>query len=382
MKGQMHAGRRNITLRKGLTVVQFVLAIGLTASTVILWNQLDYMRDAKLGFDKENILLITPDEMIGPQYDALKHKLLQLPGVQKVTTAPFPGWTHVFLNSSKPEGAEDQYLMTYQVDYDFLETLNIPLAEGRNFDKNRPSDQEGAVLINESLALELGWAERLGRTRQGGVQCRVIGVVKDFHNATTKRRIDPIMIGLKQPSRLPSFGKVIVKMRGDDVSATLKRIEQTWRTFSPDHPFMYRFLDGEVDQFYKRDIRLGQLLNGFSFLTVIVACLGLIGLTAYLAEQRTREIGIRKVLGEGVFGIIYLFCKEYVLLVGIACALSAPTTYVIMQRWQDTFAYQVDIGWQPLTLVGLGTLVITLITVSYQFMTAAVANPVQSLHHE
>ena len=151
---------------------------------------------------------------------------------------------------------------------------------------------------------------------------------------------------------------------------------------APRRYFVYRFLDAEIDQFYKKDIRLGQLLNGFSLLAVIVACLGLIGLTAYIAEQRTREIGIRKVLGAGVFGIIYLFCKEYVLLVGIAFAVSAPMTYVIMQRWQDTFAYQVEIGWQPLAFVGIGGLIVALTTVSYQFTRAALASPVQSLRHE
>jgi putative ABC transport system permease protein len=397
LKGRMPVDRRGTLLRKGLITAQFIVSIGLAACTLVLWNQLDYVRSSNLGFDTDNIVLIEPNEAVRPQYAALKGELLRLPGVAGVTTAPFPGWTHVVITTSQPEGyqrgADEQLpdFPTYEVDSEFLPTLGIELVTGRNLDANRPGDLEGSVLINETLARELGWENPLGKeisqpTRQNGkwvwISAQVVGVVSDFHNATMKLAVNPVVIRLHSPDNIDPFGKIIVKLTGENVSRTLADIERTWGAFSPDHPFVYTFLDAQVDQFYEDDIRLGNLLSVFAVLAILIACLGLFGLAAYMAEQRTKEIGIRKILGATVPGVVSLLSKDFLKLVIIAFIISVPVAWYLMNRWLEEFTYRIGIGPGIFLLAGALAVLIALATVSYQAVKAALADPVKSLRYE
>jgi putative ABC transport system permease protein len=197
-----------------------------------------------------------------------------------------------------------------------------------------------------------------------------------------KREIDPLIIRLRPRSDIDRWGRIILKLKASDIPASLSQVERVWGKFSPDQPFVYSFLNTEINQFYRIDIQLGRILNGFSLLAILIACLGLFGLASFMAEQRTKEIGIRKVLGASVPGLIRLLCKDYLLLVEIAFIFAAPVSYIIMNRWLNEFAYRVDVSWEALLFVGAGALLVALVTVSYQSVKAALANPVQSLRYE
>lgn len=398
LKGKSGAGRQTAWVRKGLVVAQFAASIGLVASTLVLWNQLNYVRNKQLGFDKEHVVLLTPTEEMKDQYAALKHALLELPEVAGVTTAPMPGHTHVMIISHRAEGYDHEatgnaWIATFDVDYDFLDLLKIKLLAGRDFDPALSTDLDDAVLVNEAAVRNFGWGsprEALGKwvkKPQGRgedlrwVTYRVVGVVEDFQSWTMKENLRPIFIYLTT-DEVEKFGKVLVKIQPSDISSTLARLEAVWATFAPNRAFDYAFLDQEVDQFYRADIRQGRLLSVFAALSVLVACLGLFGLAAFMAEQRTKEIGIRKVLGASVPSIIKLLCGDYLILVGVAFTVATPITYAIMQRWLSQFAYSAGIGWEMMILVGVGALLVALATVSYQSIKAALADPVKALRYE
>ena len=398
LKGKASAGRRAAWLRKGLVVAQFAVSIGLVAGTVVLWNQLDYVRHRALGFDEERVVVIRTSEAIEGRYAALKRSLLTLSDVQGVTTAPMPGHIGMMIMSHRVEGFDHEeegipWIASFEVDEDFLDVLDIELAAGRNLDPARGTDVQGAVLVNETAVRDFGWGspERaLGkvvrRPRGKGKTLRlepyrVVGVVADFQSWTAKRTLDPIIIYLTND--VGAFNdKVLVKLRPGDVPGALARLEDVWTRFAPDDPFQYAFMDEEVDAFYREETRLGRLLNVLAFLAIGIACLGLFGLAAFAAEQRTKEIGIRKVLGASVPGLVGLLCRDYLALVGFAFLIAAPLVYVIMRQWLDRFAYAVDVGLSTLLLVGLGALGVALLTVSYQAVKATLADPVEALRYE
>jgi len=338
--------------------------------------------------------VIAPTEEVKGQYAAFKQELLALPDVVGVTTAPMPGHTHVTLASHRVEGHDSEtgdvlWVARFNVDEDFLDVLGMELAAGRNFDPALGADRDGAVLVTESMVRHFGWEEPLGKWIQqprmeGGVmqpnERRVVGVVKDFQTWTLKWERKPIFI--YPTETVGRFGNVLVKIRPGDVPGTLARLEGVWADFEPNRVFDFAFLDQEIDQFYRADVRFGRLLGVFSVLAVVISCLGLFGLAAFMAEQRTKEIGIRKVFGASVPAIIRLLCTDYLVLVSLAFCVAAPLTYLVMRRWLDGFVVSVGIGWQTLALVGIGALLVALLTVGYQSIRAALTNPVKALRYE
>ena len=397
LKGRASAGRGAAWLRKGLVVMQFAVSIGLVAATAVLWHQLDYVRNRSLGFDKERVVVITPTEAVEGRYAAFKRSLLALPDVQGVTTAPMPGHIGMMIMSHRVEGFDHEekgipWIASFEVDEDFLDVLEIELIAGRNLDPARGTDVRGAVLVNETAVRDFGWGSPEGalgkvvRRPHGKGESlrlepyRVVGVVGDFQSWTAKRSLDPIIIYLTEDVSM--FGKVLVKLRPGGVPGALARLEDVWTRFAPDDPFQYAFIDEEIDAFYRAETRLGRLLSGFSLLVVGIACLGLFGLAAFSAEQRTKEIGIRKVMGASVPGLVGLLCRDYLMLVGLAFLIAAPVVYVAMRRWLEGFAYAVDVGLGTLLLVGFSALLIALLTVSYQAVKAALADPVKALRYE
>jgi len=398
LKRKTGSSKSSAIIRKSLLIVQFSLSMGLAASTVVLWNQLSYMRGQNLGFDKENIVLVTPTDEIKGQYETFKSELLALPDVVGVTTAPLPGHDFVLISTHRVEDNDHETdglskVETFDVDYDFVDLMDIDVLAGRNFAPTLRGDENGSILINEAAVRFFGWGspeKALGKWVKRRVKrdgrweehtFHVVGVLEDFQSWTMRTALSPIFIYLAK-DEVKWWGNVIVKINPSDIPFTLSNLEEVWAEFAPDRVFEYSFLEQEIDLFYREDIRQGKLLGMFSFLSVIIASLGLFGLAAFMIAQRTKEIGIRKVLGANVRDVLGMLCKEYVVLVASAFVISSPLTYMIMQRWLSQFAYSVGIGWGTLVLVGIGALALCLITVSYQSARAALADPVHTLKHE
>ena len=257
----------------------------------------------------------------------------------------------------------------------------MDLAAGRNLSEAFPSDAEEAFLINEALAQQLGWDDPIGRRLQVGGDWRkgaIVGVVKDFNFRSLHEAVDP-MVMFFVPDNLLVFS---VRIRSEHAGPTLDHLRATWQQFAPDRPFVYSFLDESFARQYEADEQFGEVFSYFALLAVVIACLGLFGLASFTAEQRTKEIGIRKVLGASVAGIVLLLSKDFARLVGIALVLAAPLAYLAMTRWLENFAYRIEISWRIFLIAGSLALATAVLTVSYQAIRAALADPVKALRYE
>lgn len=270
------------------------------------------------------------------------------------------------------------------VGYEFIDVLDIDVVAGRNFSRSFASDTNGTVLLNERAVEALGLEQPVGQRlqfRTGTFQIHVVGVVKDFHFKSLHHQIEPMVLFLI-PRNSAGGLWALAKIRGERVRETMAFMERTWLEVNPGYPFEFQFLDEAYDQSYRAEDKFSQVLGYFTGVALLIACLGLFGLVAFTAEQRTKEIGIRKVLGASVGTIIALIAKDFIKLVGAAFVLAMPAAYLLMQRWLDTFAYRVEISARIFLLAGLAALGIALLTVSYQSVRAALADPVQSLRYE
>ena len=275
-------------------------------------------------------------------------------------------------------------MQEWGVDYDYINTLGMRLIAGRNFSKDFGTDSS-AVILNETTAKSLGYDDPLGKSVYSIYNPKtnetrkytIIGVVKDFHFESLKRDIGKLGLFLRRSTGLASF-----KINAANASQIIKTAEQKWKVLSPQMPFNYKFLDAEFNHVYDAEQRVGRIALSFAVLAIAIACLGLFGLAAYIAEQRTKEIGIRKVLGASVADIISMLSKDFVKLVLIAAILAFPVAWFAMSKWLQEFAYRIDIGWWVFIMAGLAAIVIALVTISFQAIKAAMANPVKSLRSE
>ena len=383
LKGTIRTGTRSALFRSVLVVTQFALSIVLIIGTGVIYTQLDYIRNKKLGFDKEHLIYIVMRGNIGQSYDALKSELTQNPNILGVTAASgLPTYIGSSTSGFDWEGKnpDDDILMHYnEVDFDYFETLKMEMAEGRSFSRAFPSDTVSAVIVNEEAVRVMGVESPLEtRFEAGGEEVNIVGVVKDFHFKPIDTKIEPIVIALDPDDTNFMF----IRVHPTGLSATLAYLEETWKTVIPDYPFEYNFLDEAYDRIYRAEENLGSLVNYFSVLAIFIACLGLFGLASFTAEQRSREIGIRKVLGASVPGLTVSMCREFIKLVVIANVLAWPIAYYALQNWLEGFAYRTDIDWGLFVLTGVLALVIATFTVSYQAVKAARANPVEVLRYE
>ncbi len=388
LKGQGQAGLKSSRLRSGLVVFQFVISIALMIGTAMVYRQVDFVQNKHLGFEKEHVIVLERFDALGPQQDAFKEQLLQHPNVVAVAGAnTLPGRT--FGDTSFfPEGAPPDQLRNIRLlftDFDLFETLNLELVDGRFFSRDFSTDST-AIILNEAAVKEFGLTveeavgKRLVSPGFGEDEAQfisIIGVMKDFHFQSLHDAIRPLGVFIGRT--LPYLA---VRVRPDDIPGTLARLETAWQAFAPDQPFTYSFLDSDVDALYQADQRQGSLFGIFALWAIVIACLGLFGLAAFTAEQRTKEIGVRKVLGATVPGIIVLLSKEFTKLVGIAFVVAAPLAYLFIDRWLQDFAFRVDISWWIFLMAGLAALVIAWLTVSYQSIRAALTNPVDALRYE
>ena len=387
-RSQFKAGRGHRFFRNGLVTFQFVISIALIVCTLVVFNQMSYVIKYDLGFDKEQVLTMSYRGQLSTQREVFKSRVLEIPAVLNATnsnTVPGIGSNETFFafegfNQEKPK----VYPYT-EADEDYLDTLGIELAQGRFFSKEFPGDNK-SIVINEMLAREVGWAEPLGKIvrmtdiideKLVEVPHTVIGVIKDFHFESLRSEIRGFLIMLS-----PNRGRLSVKVRPENVSGTIRSIEKVWSEMSPAYPFDYSFLDERFDIAYRTEQRMGKIFLAFALITIFVACLGLFGLASFTAEQRTKEIGIRKVLGATVPSVILLLSRQFTKWVLLANVIAWPVAFFAMRSWLQNFAYRIDIGIWIFILSGIMALGIALLSVSAKALKAANANPVKSLRYE
>lgn len=383
LKNILAVSKSGAWIRRGLVVFQFAISVALIAGTFIVHNQLGFVLKRQLGFDKEQILVVKRASALGQQRETFKQKLLQNASViNAATSTTLPGKlygrsTYRALGSPM----ENTYAMhEMYVDEAFLPTLAITLTAGRNFSREFATDSS-AVILNEAAAELFGWADPLGQTlTQPGDslwRANVIGVVQDFHFESLHKKIQPLVILYR-----PFYQYLSIRVRPENIAATVQAVEKLWQEFIPQQSFEYSFLDQDFDGQYRAEQRTGKIFGIFAALAIFIACLGQFGLASFTIQKRTKEIGVRKVLGASVASIVGMLSKEFIKLVALGMLIASPLAYYMMNRWLQDFAYRIDIGVMTFILAGSLALVIALLTVSLQSVKAALANPADALRYE
>jgi putative ABC transport system permease protein len=385
LKSALKMSGHGAGFRQGLVVAQFAISIVLISGTMVVSDQLDYLRNKKLGFAKEHVLILPMRERtIRENYPALKGALLQRANILSVSgTAGFPGRVFGGYTMAAEGLAEADYppVTGYQVDSDISKTLGLELIAGAGFPSAWKPEQGYVYVINERALQALGWQseQAVGRWMDlNGRRGRVVGVVKDFHFASLHEEIGPLAMFIEPRE----FKHLLVKIGASDLPGTLDFMRAQWREFAPNSPFEFSFLDREFEALYRSEQRAGQLLNVFAALAIFIASLGLLGLASFTAEQRTKEIGVRKVLGASVANIVGLLSQDFLKLVLFAFALALPIAWLAMTHWLQNFAYRIDLSLWVFALAGSSALIIALLTVSTQAVKAALTNPVEALRYE
>ncbi|UII29782.1 ABC transporter permease [Fulvivirga ulvae] len=390
LKGKLSTKGGNAILRKSLVVLQFSISIFMLISTLVVFDQLRFLMNKDLGFNKEQVLRFEmPDDQMRAGYSGLRQKLLSNPDIINVassSSSPGNNVNKVIFNVETEEGQMNERGIDFFIaDFDFIEAMQMSVVEGRNFSRDILSDTSLAVLVNESMVDRMGWTEPLGKKfdipQRGGtvVTKQVIGVVKDYHQNSLYDEIEPLMIMYGDDSY---YG--YVKLKTSDIAKTVAEIEAIWQQNFVNKPFEYNFLDQDFASQYASDKRRGDIFTIFSSLTIAIACLGLLGLTAFTTERRTKEIGIRKVIGASVKSIVVLLSKEFVVLVLIATAIAFPVAWYFMDTWLQAFAYRIELINEVPTFVLSAAIALSIIilTMSYHTIRAATSNPVNALKDE
>ena len=383
-KGRLKSGAGSSRFRKILVVVQFSLSILLIIGTMVVAKQMNYMRNKRLGWDKEHLLFIPVRADIRNSYHVLKTELERDPKILGVTGAyQLPGFNYGNAGGADWDGKDpnqEVLIGINAVDFDFTETLKIEMAEGRRFSKEFTSDaSSNSFIVNEEVAKLMEKDSVVGeRFSFVGREGKIVGVMKNFHYQPLRNKIEPLVIHV-----YPEYiNYILIRIPPENISGSLKTIENIWNSAIPNYPFGYMFLDEAFDSMYRNEQTIGTLLKYFAILAVLVACLGLFGLASFTAEQRTKEIGIRKVLGANTSQITLLLCREFFLLVLLANLIAWPAAYLAMKNWLQSYAYKINLG-LSIFLVAMGlALLIAIISVSYQAIKASLANPVNSLRYE
>ncbi len=389
LKGYLASHASGARLRKALVIAQFAISIFLIIGTLTIYSQLDYIQKLDLGFEKEQILVIDfqNDEQVYRQYEAIKTEMLAHPAVVGVSfSLDTPGDNRLTNFGAQIElGNGEQreiYLTTYIIDHDFLQNYGMEIVAGRAFSREMATDATEAFIINEAAVVELGWRtpeQALGkRFRQYQRSGKIIGVVKDFNFASLHGRVEPLSMHI----RPDWFAYVSLRLQTDDLPKAIAELQRKWQALAPHLPFRYRFVDENLGSQYQAEQQFGQLFATFAGLAIFIACLGLLGLAIFMAQQRTKEIGIRKVLGASVTNVATLLSKDFVKLVLLANLIAWPMAWLAMNTWLQNFAYRIDVGWPAFAFAGGLALLIALVTVSTQAIKAALANPVEALRYE
>jgi ABC-type antimicrobial peptide transport system permease subunit len=382
LKGSLSTKFKGAYLRKVLVISQFAIAIILFICTGIVSNQMSYIKNKDLGFNKEHVLYLPiRSKDTREKINLLKTELSKNSDIVNVAA------TSGLFGASGSEGTETvagtngQVRMMMRrsfVDYDYLKTMQMDIVKGRNFSLSHSSDSTSAVIINEAAARKFGWANPVGKQFEGTPNKTVIGVVKDFNFFSLHSKIGPLIMSINPDQ----FYYLMIRVKPENLPATISFINKTWAGVVPDKPFDYSFLDQHFNEIYKNDERTGQMFGFFSTLAILIACLGLFGLAAYTGEQRIKEIGVRKVLGASVTNIVFLISKDFIKLVIISGIIAVPISYFAMNSWLQDFAYRVKIGPVIFILAISLAFLIAFITISSQALKAATSNPVKAIKYE
>ncbi|HEV8083582.1 MAG TPA: ABC transporter permease [Chitinophagaceae bacterium] len=387
LKGKLTANHKSFGLRSSLVVFQFFISVALIIATIVVYQQMKYMQNKDLGYNKEQLLTIPNSYALGKNEQAYKQQLLQNTEIENATMSWYKPADGNYNNAlAYPQGNDNNVVngVDYHVDENYIPTLGMHIVSGRNFSKDFPTDSS-AIILNETAAKALGWnnATAIDKTviRQNSDKGRnfpfhVIGVVKNFNFKSLHEAISPLYMSLQPESGL------IFKIKTTDVASLLATMKKQWDGYNTGEPFTYTFMDDLFNKTYSAEQKTGTILNIFSVLIIFVACLGLFGLATYTSEQRTKEIGIRKVLGASVMQVTQMLSTEFLKLVLIASLIAFPAAWWAMHKWLQSFAYRINISWWVFIIAGITALIIALITVSFQAIKAAVANPVKSLRTE
>jgi putative ABC transport system permease protein len=384
LKGRFSTGTKGLVLRKSLVVFQFTTSIILIAGTIIVYRQLNYMRSQSLGFSKEQTVVINTNS--DKNKDVFNQSLSSIPGVISSTFSshvPGGGSNSAYSKMENKKGeVQKSNLDLYFVDFNYINQYDLKLAAGRSFSKDFPTDSTQAMIINEAASKVLGYntpQEAIGRKfDQWGRKGQIIGVLKDFHYKSLQQNMSPLVMRY-EPWALRMIS---IKVSATNLPATIKAIGDKWSQAIPNRPFDYYFLDEFFDRQYRAEDHFGNLFFNFAVLAIFISCLGLLGLSSYSTIQRTKEIGIRKVLGAKVTGIVNLLSIEFIKLVLIALVIAAPIAWFVMNKWLQDFAYRIGVSWWVFLIAGVMAIFIAVFTISFQAIRAAMANPVKSLRTE
>lgn len=384
LKGKVRQGAKGGWIRSSLVVFQFAISVFLIVCTIVIYKQLKLVQEKNLGFDKENILIIDNTRTLGDAKQAFKKRLQTLSSVKEVSISNFVP-PHVYSNSVYfPNGVQEEGILFFQIyaDQDYLKTLGMDMHLGRYFSEDFPSDSS-AVVINKKGMEALGWSTYEGNkiaepNREGGMEFyEVVGIIDDFNFSSLKTEIEPLIIFLADWGNL-----MPVKLGTGNLNEKIKDVETVWNEMAPGEPFDYSFLDENFESLFRAEQRLGEIFMLFTSLAIFIACLGLFGLATFIAEQRSKEIGIRKALGASIPGVMVLLSKEFTKLVFISIIIAVPAVIFLMNWWLEHFAYKTEIGVMVFVIGGFGALMISILTVSYQSFRAAIANPTEALRYE
>ncbi|MFT4203128.1 MAG: ABC transporter permease [Chitinophagaceae bacterium] len=392
LKGSIAKGFKNSWLRSSLVVFQFCISIILMVSTIVIYNQLHFIQNKKIGYDRNQVLTLHNTDYLGKEINTFRNELLHITGVENATVSQnLPtsssysrnGW----FRNAMLDATQVILINDFLIDENYIPTLGMQMAQGRNFSKDFPSDSS-AIILNETAVKMLGFKKPLeatmyqprndeGTDKIKGVPFHVVGVVKDFNFSSMREVVGPAILHLGN-----SPGSISVRIDTKNISPAINSIQNKWSSMVPTQPFNYTFMDTDFANIYHAEQQTGKLFVAFAALAIFVACLGLYGLVTFAAEQRTKEIGVRKVLGASVGSIVTLLSKEFAKLIVIAMLIAFPVAWWAMHRWLQTFAYRTSLQWYIFLSAGVLAIVIALVTISYQAVKAARANPVKSLRTE
>lgn len=389
LKGRLASGG-NAALRKALVIGQFAVSLVMIISTIVVYEQLNYLNTKDLGFNKDQVLRIPLNGSAAMnKYSVLRTSLLQNPNIESVASGwHTPGTNNLNVQAITVETASgdmiEKVFQTISIDQHYLPTLEVPVVDGRNFLESVGRDTSDAVIVNEAMVRHMGWADPIGKRfnvirdqQLNRREVRVVGVIKDFHVRALRQSIEPLVVHMSLEN-----GSMLVRIKPNQVKETLSFLEAEWQNIVPDRPLEYNFIQQDFEAQYIEDERKGQLFATFSGLSVFIACMGLFGLASFNSAAKRKEIGIRKVIGAGLSDIIYLVSFDFIKLVAVSMIIAFPVAYYFMDKWLQEFSYSVEIGVLTFVISAAITTFITLLTIGYHSINAALANPSFSLKEE
>lgn len=385
LKGEITQGSAGSLFRKILVVIQFTVSVIMIICTLVVFRQLNYLKNMDQGFDQKNVIgLQLNNQPMIRKYPVLKELLLQNQNIKFVTstnTSVGEGSGKVIFNVETDQGMTQKGVNFTVVDHDFIKTLGIKIVSGRDFQKDMPSDTLTGVIVNETFVKRMAWKEPLGKKVELGdantIRARVIGVMKDYHQTGMYNNIESLLLLWR-----PINNVIYIKLSGNETKPTISYIEQKWKEVFPDMPFTYTFLEDRFNRQFQADEKRGLIFTMFTILAILIACLGLFGLASYMVEQRTKEIGIRKVFGANESTILKLISKDFLILVSIGIVIAIPVAYYFMNHWLQNYVYRTNVGIPVMIMAALLTILITFITISFKAYQASVMNPARSLKSE